>query len=67
MLLLRGWKRQQCSSAPVMSRIVRMHSPDATFHSRAVPSNETDRMISLERDQAKSENITAEQYEELEK
>lgn len=53
-LLFRGWNKQQCSSAPVMSLIVLMHSPDATFHNLAVLSYDTDRIMSLERDHTKS-------------
>jgi len=54
MLLLSGWKIQQCNSAPVMSLNVRIQAPDATFHSLAVPSYDTDRMISLDKDHTKS-------------
>lgn len=54
MLLFRGWNKQQYNSAPVMSLIVRIHAPEATFHSRAVPSYDTDKMMSLESDHTKS-------------
>jgi len=54
MLLLSGWNTQHKSSAPVPSSITRIHFPAATSHKRAVPSNDTDNIMSLDRDQPKS-------------
>lgn len=55
MLLFKGWKTQQRSSAPKLSVMTRMHVPAATSQSLAVPSRETDKMTSLDKDHTKSE------------
>ncbi len=54
-LLLRGWKLQHSTSAPLGSMKVLIQVPFATSHKQLVPSSDDDRMMSFERDQAKSE------------
>ena len=49
-----GWKAQERSSAAAGSSTTRMQLPLDTCHSLAVPSNETERIRSLEMDHAKS-------------
>jgi hypothetical protein len=56
-LLFNGWNIQVSTSAPNGSLKILRHWPLATFHNRAVPSNEEDSITSLESDQQKSEKI----------
>lgn len=54
-LLFIGWKVQQSSSEASGSGISRMHLPSSVAQMRIVASSEVETIMSLERDQAKSE------------
>ena len=54
MLLLRGWKAHDISSAAILSSITLIHFPAAMSQTLAVASNETDKMTSLDNEKTKS-------------
>jgi hypothetical protein len=63
MLLLRGWKAHDISSAAILSSITLIHFPAAMSQTLAVASNETDKMTSLDNEKTKSVEKKQNQYD----